>query len=197
MRYIIGIDEAGRGPLAGPVSVAAVAVRESAYRAILRDFRRVKDSKKLSSRFREEWLQKIKGHESGAVLCAVSLVGNATIDKRGIVGAVNVALKRSLLKIGVKPHEAKVLLDGSLYAPREFENQKTIIRGDEKEKVIAMASILAKVHRDRHMVRKAREYPEYGFEIHKGYGTRKHLKNLKKYGPSDIHRRSFLGGLKK
>lgn len=85
-----------------------------------------------------------------------------------------------------------MLLDGLLKAPRTYENQETITKGDEKEAAIALASIVAKVHRDRHMRRLAKKHPEYSFEEHKGYGTKKHYKLLKKYGPSEVHRKTFL-----
>lgn len=194
-RYIVGVDEAGRGPLAGPVSVAAVAIPEHLYISILRDFRKVKDSKKVSPQGRVEWLSRITEHHSSKIFWSVSLVGNSVIDSRGIVRAVRAGVKRSLQKLDLNPRASKVLLDGSLFAPREFISQRTIIRGDEKEKIIAMASIIAKVHRDRHMERKAKEYPKYGFEIHKGYGTRLHISKIKKHGLSDIHRRSFTKNL--
>ena len=196
MRYIVGIDEAGRGPLAGPVCVATVAIPERIYKSVMFEFRGVKDSKKISGIVRDKWLKKIKNHKSKSILSSSSLVGNATIDKKGIVRAVSIALSRSLLKLGIKPLKSKVLLDGSLKAPGVYKYQKTIIRGDEKEKIIAMASIVAKVHRDRHMIRKSKKYPKYGFEIHKGYGTKRHIKKIKEHGLSDIHRRSFLRSLK-
>ena len=191
-RYIIGVDEAGRGPLAGPVSVAAVAIPVRHFRAVISSFREAKDSKRLSVEKRELWLRKIRTHPSRVVLHAVSLVGGAFIDRFGIARAVRVAVKRTLSKLPIAPQHAKVLLDGSLVAPSVFENQRTVIGGDERVKVIALASIIAKVRRDRHMVRKAREFPKYGFEIHKGYGTKNHQMAIRKHGPSIIHRRSFL-----
>lgn len=194
--YVVGIDEAGRGPLAGPVSVAAIAIREDFYAPLMRDFKKVRDSKQLSENLREEWLVKIKKYKKGIILHSVSLVGNTFIDERGIVKAVSTALSRSLKKLDVPAHKCRVLLDGSLTAPKEFLNQKTIIRGDETERIIAMASIVAKVHRDRHMKRKGKEFPKYGFDVHKGYGTENHIRKIKKHGLSLIHRRSFLKGLK-
>jgi ribonuclease HII len=192
-KFIIGIDEAGRGPLAGPVSVAAIAIPKILYRSILREFKDVKDSKKISEKVREAWIKKIRNHPSEAILYSASLVGSRTIDKKGIVKAITIALTRSLQKLKIEPRRSFLLLDGSLYAPDRFKNQKTIIRGDEKEKIIALASIVAKVKRDGHMKRKAKEFPNYDFEIHKGYGTKKHIQKIRKHGLSDIHRKSFLG----
>jgi ribonuclease HII len=99
---------------------------------------------------------------------------------------------KKLEKLGVTAHRSKVLLDGSLKAPRRYVNQKTIIRGDDIEPVISLASICAKVLRDRKMTRLAKKYPRYGFEVHKGYGTKAHYKAIKKHGFSQEHRRSFL-----
>ncbi len=196
IRYIVGIDEAGRGPLAGPVSVAAVAIPIRQYHVLVRYFSDAKDSKKLSPKQRESLMMKIK-KRSRSLSFSVSLVGNALIDRRGIVWAIRTAIKRCLIKLNVPPDGSRVLLDGSLKAPEKFSDQKTIIRGDDTVKIISLASIVAKVHRDRHIMRMAKRFPEYGFEIHKGYGTRHHLKMLRKHGPSAIHRRSFLTHLPK
>lgn len=197
MKYVVGIDEAGRGPLAGPVSVAAVAIPEYLYKKTLLSLRGIKDSKKLSPEKRAEWFHYIRRQRGGTILYSVSLVGNAYIDKRGIVRAVSLGMKRTLEKIEkVTPKRARVLLDGSLFAPPQFKNQQTIIRGDEKRKIIALASIVAKEYRDAHMRRQAKKHPKYGFEVHKGYGTKAHLLSIRKHGVSGIHRKSFLKNLK-
>lgn len=195
MKYVVGIDEVGRGPLAGPVCVAAVVIEKRFYKSTLKKFKGLKDSKKTSEKLRGECLKKIDGLPK-LILYSVSLVGNSAIDKKGITRAIEVALARSIYKLSIQPMKCAVLLDGSLKAPKEFKNQKTIIRGDEKEKIIALASIIAKVHRDTYMKRQAKIFPLYGFEKHKGYGTKEHIKKIKKYGLSDIHRRSFLKNLK-
>jgi len=195
MKCVVGIDEVGRGPLAGPVSVAAVAIEKRFYEEILGEFKDLKDSKKTSANLREKWLKKIDKFPK-SIFYSVSLVGNIAIDKKGIVRAIEISLSRSLKKLDLKPDKCEVLLDGSLKAPKKFKNQKTIIRGDEKEKIIAMASIVAKVYRDKHMKYQAGLFPLYGFEKHKGYGTKEHIKKIKKYGASDIHRLSFLNNLK-
>ena len=105
------------------------------------------------------------------------------------------AINRALKRLKLNPKKTLVLLDGLLKAPPEYIHQKTIIKGDQKEMVIGAASIIAKVRRDKMMVKYAKQFPEYGLEQHKGYGTLKHRQNIIKYGPSVLHRRSFLGNL--
>ena len=198
-RYIIGIDEAGRGPLAGPVSVAAVVDNKMARTTLAMDksLGVLHDSKKLSAKKREQWFTWLKQkRKSGQLKFTVSLVGEKIIDRIGIVAAVRIGIKRCLKRLDLKPKQCRVLLDGSLIAPKVFQNQKTIIRGYEKVPLIALASIIAKVTRDRRMVKLARVYPNYGFEVHKGYGTRTHYLALRYHGLSLLHRRSFLGRLK-
>jgi len=191
--FLIGVDEAGRGPLAGPVSVGVFAVVSS---QVLKRFHGVKDSKQLSEKQREEWFTLIKSAcIKGEACYAVSFSHSGTIDEKGLTAAVYSALNRSLRKIekkGMNAPAGKILLDGLLYASSRYSDQRTIINGDATEPIIALASICAKVVRDRHMKRVALKYPEYGFEIHKGYGTKAHYKALKKHGPSEVHRMRFL-----
>lgn len=187
-KFIIGIDEVGRGPLAGPVAVGAVV----ATPAVLRRFRNIKESKQLSPKAREEWYARIQESLGDDVQFAVSFVPAAMIDRKGIVWAIRLALLRSLKKLHMNPNECRVLLDGGLCAPSEYKTQQTIIRGDATETVIAMASVVAKVLRDRRMVELDRKYPEYGFAIHKGYGTKAHYRALLKHRPSQEHRLTFL-----
>jgi ribonuclease HII len=189
IEWLIGIDEAGRGPIAGPVSVGAVLIPIDFDE---RFFIGIRDSKQLSMKLREEWFEKMHAHPS--ILISVALVGASHIDERGIVSAIKAAMTRTLRELAsdLDPATILVLLDGSLHAPRMFPHQETIIKGDEKIPVISLASIAAKVTRDRHMVRQARKYPEYQFEQHKGYGTKDHYKKLRAHGPSAIHRTSFL-----
>ena len=192
--YIIGIDEVGRGPLAGPVAVGAVIFWG---KAVPKKLRPGKDSKKLSVRLREEWFTKIQMAEGcGELAYAVSFVSSKIIDSRGLRFAIRKALATSLQKVfkkrNVKAGECYVLLDGGLSAPAQFPHQKTIIKGDEKEPIISLASIAAKVLRDRKMCVLAKKYPNYDFEVHKGYGTAGHYKKIKQHGLSPIHRRSFL-----
>ena len=186
-KYIIGIDEVGRGPIAGPVTVCALLLPK---KYSWRNFQRLKDSKKLTGNGREIWFSKVRATDD--ISYAVSSVGEKTIDTKGVVPSVRIAILRSLNKLDVNPKDCLVLLDGGLSAPEEFIHQKTIIKGDERECAIALASIMAKVTRDRKMIRLSKKYSEYGFESHKGYGTRKHYEQIKKHGTCELHRTSFL-----
>jgi len=188
MQYRIGIDEVGRGPLAGPVAVCAFAIPQK-NEALLAGIR---DSKKMTAKEREEWVSALALlKERGEATWHVSFVGPQQIDKNGIVPSIRLALGRSLKKINCNPKECAVYLDGGLYAPVQYKNQETIIRGEDREVVIASASVIAKVARDRKMVRLAKQYPEYGFERHKGYGTKAHREAIEQYGLCAMHRKSF------
>ncbi|HJL55618.1 MAG: ribonuclease HII [Candidatus Pacebacteria bacterium] len=191
-KYTIGIDEAGRGPLAGPVAVGVVLMSANFNKKL---FSSVRDSKQLTKIGREKWFEKIK--ENKNIRYIVCFTDAGQIDKFGIVSAIKKAMNRALKKFEVAPNKCKVLLDGTLKAPKEFKNQKTIIKGDEKELVISLASIAAKVERDKKMINFSKKYPKYNFEKHKGYGTKEHYKKIKKHGICDIHRRSFVNLLKK
>ncbi len=207
--YIIGVDEVGRGPLAGPVTVCVVACEEKIYTKLKRDKRLPpvgKDSKKLSAEAREKYAKILK---NTGIRYEVVHISNKVIDSRGISFAIRKAMTDGLKRLrvnpvrgregpqrastsnGINPKNCDVRLDGSLKAPLEFVKQRTIIKGDEKERVIAWASILAKVSRDDLMRKLAKKYPNYGLEIHKGYGTLKHRQAIKKHGLSDIHRKTF------
>lgn len=207
IRFIVGIDEAGRGPLAGPVSVGAVVVSADEVGAKKSNlfslklsakfnhlfFNGVKDSKMLTALSRDKWFEKIKtAKKEGTLDYCVSCVGSKIIDGKGIVFAIRRAVKRSLEKLAVPPHQTLVLLDGSLSAPKHFLFQKTIIRGDQTVPIISMASIAAKVVRDKKMMRISKKFPDFGFDVHKGYGTLSHRQKIRKHGPCEIHRRSFL-----
>lgn len=187
--YIIGIDEAGRGPLAGPVSIGICIVPADFDFTI---FKNLKDSKKLSEKRRVEVLAQMKELQTSKTInFYVALVSNKMIDDKGIVFAITSAINALLNKIKIEPNKVRILLDGGLRAPDQYLYQETIIKGDEKEPVISLASIAAKVTRDNHMVKLAKDYPEYGFEIHKGYGTKIHRERITKYGLSVVHRRTF------
>ncbi len=189
-KFIIGIDEVGRGPIAGPVAVCALCLQNNFDHKKFKNFR---DSKKLSHLQRLKWLEKINQEKGkGNIIYKVSFENNKIIDTKGIVFAINRALKNSLDFLNKNKNDCEVLLDGGLKAPVEYKNQKTIIKGDEKELAIALASIAAKVIRDDLMVRLAIKYTGYGLERHKGYGTALHYKALKNKGISEIHRKSFL-----
>lgn len=188
MNYIVGIDEAGRGPLAGPVAVGICKVSPDFDFSI---FPNLKDSKKLSEKKREEFIEKMNQLKKEGVLdFAVALVSNNTIDNSGIVFAIKSGIKGLLEKLSIS-YDDKILLDGGLVTPMEFKNQETIIKGDELMPVISLASIVAKVSRDRYMKKISLDFPEYGFEIHKGYGTKKHTDAIRKHGLSTLHRKSF------
>lgn len=190
MRYVIGIDEAGRGPLAGPVSVGAVVVPEGFD--VAKEFAGVADSKKLSEKRREKIFEMLERRtEQGEVRFTVEFESAEVIDEEGITTAVHRALSRGVNKLAPDSAVVHVLLDGSLKAPSEY-SQETITNGDELIPLISLASIVAKVSRDRLMLELAKKYPEYSFEKHKGYGTKLHYEMLKKYGLCDIHRRSFI-----
>lgn len=198
-KYLIGIDEAGRGPLAGPVSVGVVCIQN--------DFNweqipGVTDSKVLSPQKREAlYKSAVRLKKEKKLWYAVHMVGSSVIDRIGIVPAVSLAMKKALVQlhkdVKMDAGECFVKLDGSLRAPQEFIFQETIIKGDAKEKIIGLASILAKVTRDRHMVRIAKrtQYAAYGFDVHKGYGTKVHIQSIKRHGLSTVHRKSFCSKL--
>jgi ribonuclease HII len=150
-----------------------------------------KDSKKLKEKDRnifDKYLRQLS--KEGKIEFKVVHIPNKIIDKKGISFSIKKAINDCLKSLKIEK-ESKFLLDGGLKVPIEFKNQKTIIKGDEKERIIAWASILAKVSRDNLMIRASKKFPEYGFDIHKGYGTQKHREAIKKYGISGFHRQSF------
>ncbi len=182
---IIGIDEAGRGPLAGPVSVGGVLAPQNMNTKILKG---IKDSKKLSEKKREEWFEKIKDNFKYSVV----MVSPQDVDRIGISKSIQFAVNKVLDKLSMGKNKELVLLDGFLKAPEHFNNQKSFIKGDEKIPLISAASIMAKVLRDREMRRLHEVYPKYGLDRHKGYGTKAHFEAIEKYGILEIHRRSYL-----
>lgn len=195
-RYVIGVDEAGRGPLAGPVAVGVVCVPKNFSWNVLSG---VTDSKQLSEKKREEIFSKAQKLQQKRKLdFSVSMVSASIIDRVGIVKAVNLAMRRALKKLNVNPDDCMVQLDGSLYAPEVFTYQKTIIGGDKTQKAISLASVVAKVTRDRYMKGKSAQTPfaYYNFHIHKGYGTKKHRELIKKHGLSTLHRHTYCKNVK-
>lgn len=178
---VCGVDEAGRGPLAGPVFAAAVILPKGYV------IEGVNDSKKLSEKKREELFEKIK---SEALCYSVASVDEKIIDEINILNATFLAMEKAVE--GLKIHPDFVMIDGNR-APKSLDIPcQTVVKGDAKSASIAAASILAKVSRDRYMLEMAEKYPEYCFEKHKGYGTKLHYEMLDLYGVSDIHRKSFL-----
>jgi len=152
----------------------------------------VRDSKKLSEKKREEFFARaVELEESQVLRFAVSTSSAAYIDTYGIVPAIKRALAEALSRLEAEPKDCRVLLDGSLRAPAEYIRQETIIRGDDTEPVISLASIMAKVTRDRLMKQISSKYPEYDFHVHKGYGTLAHRRIIATSGLCDLHRRTF------
>ncbi|AHF07570.1 ribonuclease HII [Desulfitobacterium metallireducens] len=177
--YVAGIDEVGRGPLAGPV-MAAACILPARF-----DLPGLNDSKKLSESRREKLFEQIKSQALGY---AIGSAESAEIDVLNILQATKLAMKRAVEDLRIRP---QFLLIDALELTQIKIPQKGIIRGDSLSASIAAASILAKVTRDRWMVELHKIYPEYGFDRNKGYGTKEHLEALKVYGPCPIHRRSF------
>ncbi|MDP3729237.1 MAG: ribonuclease HII [bacterium] len=191
-RYIIGIDEAGRGPLAGPLVVGGVLLVVNNLREEWKILEGIRDSKKLSEKKRNIWFEKIKKHPQ--LRTAHAIISSKVIDKINIARAANLGAARvyqKLLEKIPKGLKLKTKLDGSLYLPKGVPCQ-TIIKGDEKIPTIAAASVVAKVTRDRIMVRLHKKFPEYGFDRHKGYGTKLHRNILVNRGATKAHRQSFL-----
>lgn len=177
---ICGIDEAGRGPLAGPVVAGAVVLPAGC------EILHLNDSKKVSPKRREELYEEIR---EKAVAFGIGMSSPARIDEINILQATYEAMVHAVEDLGVVPD---LLLNDAVVIPQLRIKQVGIIKGDARSVSIAAASIMAKVTRDRLMVEYAQLYPEYGFEAHKGYGSAAHIEALKKFGPSPIHRASFL-----
>jgi ribonuclease HII len=196
IKYTIGIDEVGRGPLAGPVTVCAFAILKKDL-ALLDDIG-AKDSKKLSAQKREIVDKKLKKLASeGLCLYQISSTSSQIIDRDGLTKAIQMAIASVLKKLNIHPENADIYLDGGLRAPISYFRQHTIIHGDGLVPVISCASILAKVFRDRLMDKYDLAFPEYGFLGNKGYGTPEHYKAIRKYGITPIHRELFLRKLDK
>ena len=213
-KYLVGIDEVGRGSLVGPVTVAAVFLPQKL--PLPRKLGKIplKDSKKLNFQQREAWFKYFKNNPH--IFYALKSISSKIIDKTNISRAANSAGFLALTKLfkqrrvakRLKSAEIKVFLDGGLYLKGQTRNQKqqkycsktipghlkiqTIPKADEKIKAVKIASIVAKVHRDRYLIKLHQKYPHYDFHKNKGYGTKKHLKAIKKYGPSEVHRLTFI-----
>lgn len=178
--YIAGVDEAGRGPLAGPVCAAAVILPEDVF------IEGINDSKKLTEKRREELFDIIR---EKAIAYNICMVDEKRIDEINILNATYEAMNGAVDGLSVMPDY--VLIDGNRISGMTLPHQ-TVVKGDAKSVSIAAASILAKVSRDRLITKMAQQYPEYGFDKHKGYGTAAHNEAILKYGPCPIHRRTFL-----
>ena len=183
-RYICGIDEAGRGPLCGPVSVCAIIMPMDEM------IDGVNDSKKISEKKRELLFDEIK---SKALTYKCVMLDNNVIDEINILEATKRAMKEAVMSLSITPE--LVLID-AVKLDLPFET-KSIIKGDATSYAIACASIIAKVERDRVMAEYDKAYPEYGFAKHKGYGTKAHIDAIKEYGPTPIHRKTFIRNIVK
>ncbi len=218
MRYIIGIDEVGRACLAGPVTVTALAIPEDFdFRTFDFDLSVhskeidtshkhvnsqpvLKDSKKLTAKQREEWTERLK--EVPEIKFVTKSVKPNIIDTINIANAANLAVHRAMKQLiqdyQIDLDETSIYLDGGLYIKgrhyqeKNFQHASTVIKADELIPAVSLASIVAKVHRDGYMKRLARVYPQYGFEIHKGYPTKIHREAIKRHGGTEFHRNSFL-----
>lgn len=180
LSYIAGVDEAGRGPLAGPVVAAAVILPKDCEILYLND------SKKLSDKKRRLLFEEIK---EKAVSYGIGIVPETIIDEINILQATYLAMQKAIRELKIKPD---ILLNDAVIIPGIETEQIKIIKGDAKSVSIAAASILAKVTRDDMMIDLAKTYPEYGFEKHKGYGTKAHYTALDEFGISPVHRLSYL-----
>lgn len=188
MKCLVGIDEAGRGPLAGPVAVGVAVVSADFDWKLIPG---VGDSKQVSAKKRAVIFKRAKELKKAGKLDFVVVQMSAKhIDSQGIARSIAVAIDRAIMRLQLNPKDCFIKLDGSLRAPFQFA-QETIIKGDSKELVIGLASIVAKETRDTYMNTAARKYPGYDLEIHKGYGTKRHRQLIYKNGLSDIHRTSY------
>lgn len=194
-KWIIGVDEVGRGPLAGPLYVCACAMPFYKYRKMRwhRPWGTLTDSKLLKPPARFSWYQEaLVMEKTGRIKIGMGIASAAQIDRLGLSVCIRTSVEKAITKLGIDPVECSVLLDGSLKAPSVFVKQKTIIKGDQKKKIISLASVIAKVVRDDYMTKQGRTYPDYRWEGNKGYGTRMHCKAIAQFGLTPLHRKSSL-----
>lgn len=183
--FIAGIDEAGRGPLAGPVVAGAVLIDKKSFNLIKKN-NLIRDSKKLSFNQRKKAYDFLKNR----VKWGIGIISEKEIDKINILNATKKAMIKALKDLNKKTGLDFVIIDGNIRLDINYP-QKFVIKGDSRILSCSAASIMAKVTRDEIMIKYDKKYPEYNFKKHKGYGTREHMKNIKKYGLSKIHRKSF------
>jgi ribonuclease HII len=199
-QYIIGIDEVGRGPLAGPVYVCACMMKSS-------DYKKWKpigltDSKKMTEKAREVWFKKAKElKREGKVYFTIGKASAKTIDSIGITKAISKCISSALNRLIIinsrdSTDRLYVVLDGGLKAPKQWVHQQTIIKGDESEKIISLASVIAKVFRDRCMVGLCKKHPQFCWDQNKGYGTKVHRSAIQKNELTTYHRKSYLTKVK-
>lgn len=191
---MVGLDEAGRGPLAGPVVAGAVLLKSDFNKLLQSDFNNIRDSKKLSAKQREKFYKILTHHTD--VEWGIGMVSEKIIDKINILEATKLAMQKAVKNLEFKMLEAGpptidfLILDGN-FSIKSAIPQKSIIKADEKVFSCSCASIIAKVTRDRLMLKYDKKYPNYGFAENKGYPTGFHRQMLKKYGPCKIHRKTF------
>ncbi|MDH4330745.1 MAG: ribonuclease HII [Candidatus Moranbacteria bacterium] len=202
--FVVGVDEAGRGPLVGPVVAGAVMIRgvdkeRLQEKAILEDFGEdifdlIKDSKKLTPKRRDLVYDFILSN----FYVGIGVCDHNTVDRVNILEASFLAMKKAISDLKMKNKdvvswgdEKIFLIDGNKTIPNLSDNQEAFVGGDNLVKLISAASIVAKVHRDRMMEKMHEKYPQYGFDKHKGYGTKAHMEALEKFGPCEFHRKSF------
>lgn len=191
-----GLDEAGRGPLAGPVVAAVVAIRNPGFKFYVSSFKNIKDSKQLTPKRREKFFKILTNHPE--IEWGIGRVSEKVIDKINILEATKLAMAKAIKNLKLKTYNLKhknlkldfLILDGN-FEINSILPQKSIIKGDEKVFSCAAASIIAKVTRDRIMLKYDKKYSKYGFAQHKGYPTKLHRKMLRKIGPCLIHRKTF------
>lgn len=194
-KYIFGLDEVGHGPLAGPVVVCCVCVSKD-FKLPKELLENVDDSKKLNHKKRELIVKEIKKIKE--INLKIVKISEKEIDKINILRATLKAFKKAVLSLEKKMQckSDMILIDGNKIIP-DFKDHKqlAIIKGDSKIFSIALASIIAKEYRDKLMINYAKKYPKYEFDVHKGYGTKKHIEAIKKFGICAVHRRSFLNNI--
>ncbi len=192
-RFWVGIDEVGRGPVAGPVYVCAFLVEAGDIENIVTEAKLpLRDSKKLTEKMRGRWFEYLSGLAREKRIRYVMTKASAReIDDKGIAVCIRAAVDNCLEKLNFDPAETKVYLDGGLKTLEKY-NQETVIKGDENIPVIALASIVAKVSRDAEMEKLAEEFPEYVWKKNKGYGTKAHMDAIREFGTCELHRVSFL-----
>jgi len=192
IEYIVGIDEVGRGPLAGPVTVGLFMMSVENMKSKIMP-KGVTDSKKLTEKKREEIVSALRAlREENECAFTIDSHSASQVDRMGIASCIKKSIARGLKKLDCDPQKTFIFLDGGLYAPSEFEYQATVVKGDYKIKVIGAASIVAKVWRDTYMIKLSQKFPEYSFQLHKGYATKVHREAIMRSGLTDEHRQSFI-----
>jgi ribonuclease HII len=197
MKYLVGIDEVGRGPVAGPVYVCAFLAETDEIENIVSGIKLpLRDSKKLTEKMRDKWFAYLLDlAKQKKIRYIMTKASNTEIDDKGIAVCIRAAVDNCLEKLNFDPAETKVFLDGGLKTLDKY-NQETVIKGDENIPVIALASIVAKVSRDREMTELAKIHDKYSWEENKGYGTKAHMDAIREFGTCELHRVSFLKNAK-